>query len=192
MANYAVAQGISNEPAFDWWVPHAIKATTRMIAAVNKRYHKTTHKFGIKVPKTIAEAQQLDKENGNTLWMNAIKLELANVCVAFHILDEGEEVPIGYQKIDGHFIFDVKMEDFRRKARYVAGGHVTEAPKVLTYASVVSRESVRIALTIAALNALEVKASDVQNAYLTAPISEKIWTLLGPEWGEHAGKKAIC
>lgn len=61
---------------------------------------------------------------------------------------------------------------------------------MLTYASVVSHESVRIALTIATLNALEVKTSNVQNAYLTAPISEKIWTLLGPKWGEHTGKKA--
>ena len=49
------------------------------------------------------------------------------------------------------------LEDFRRKARYVAGGHMTEAPATLTYASVVSRESVRIALTMAALHGLEVK-----------------------------------
>ena len=61
-------------------------------------------------------------------------------------------------------IFDVKMEDFRHKARYVAGGHTTEAPTVLTYASVVSRETVQIALTLAALNDLDVKVSDIQNA----------------------------
>ena len=68
------------------------------------------------------------------------------------------------------------MEDFRRKARYVAGGHQTEAPAMLTYASVVSRDTVRIALTLAVLNILEVKMSDIQNAYLTAPCAEKIWT----------------
>jgi hypothetical protein len=83
------------------------------------------------------------------------------------------------------------MEDFRRKARYVAGGHTTEAPATLTYASVVSRETVRIALAIAALNALEVKASDIQNAYLTAPVTEKIWTVLGPEMGPDSGKRAL-
>jgi Reverse transcriptase (RNA-dependent DNA polymerase) len=68
---------------------------------------------------------------------------------------------------------------------------MTEAPATLTYASVVSRESVRIALTLAALNDLEVKTADIENAYLTAPVSEKIWTKLGPEFGSDSGKKAI-
>ena len=54
-----------------------------------------------------------------------------------------------------------------------------------------SRESVRIALTLAALNDLEVKSADIKNAYLTAPVTEKIWTILGPEFGEDAGKKAL-
>jgi hypothetical protein len=37
-------------------------------------------------------------------------------------------------------IFDVKMEDFRHKARFVAGGHTADTQKAMTYASVVSRE----------------------------------------------------
>ena len=63
------------------------------------------------------------------------------------------------------------MEDFRRKTRLVAGGHMTETPKCMTYSSVVGRETVRIALTITALNDLQVKAGDVMNAYVTAPCS---------------------
>ena len=64
-------------------------------------------------------------------------------------------------------IFDVKMgENFRRKARMVAGGHTTEAPATLTYSSVVSRDSVRIALTIAALNNLKILSCDIQNSTL--------------------------
>ena len=88
-------------------------------------------------------------------------------------------------------IFDVKMEDFKRKARLVAGGHLTEAPATITYASVVSRETVRIALMLAALNDLQVKAGDVLNAYITAPCKEKVWTVLGPEFGPDAGRNAI-
>ena len=49
-------------------------------------------------------------------------------------------------------IFYVKMEDYRRKARLVAGGHVTEPPDTITYASVVLRDKLRIALTLNALN----------------------------------------
>ena len=87
--------------------------------------------------------------------------------------------------------FDVKMENFQFKARLVANGNETGTPASLTYASVVSRESVRIALTLAALNCLEVKTSDIENAYLTAPTEEKLYTKLGPEFGEDEGKTAI-
>jgi hypothetical protein len=59
-------------------------------------------------------------------------------------------------------IFNVKMEDFRRKARFVSGGHTTYTPYSMTYASVVSRESVTIALTLAALNDLDVKMADIK------------------------------
>ena len=57
--------------------------------------------------------------------------------------------------------------------------------------SVVSRESVRIAFTLAALNNLEVKAADIEHAYLTAPMTEKCYTVCGPEFGKDAGKIAI-
>jgi hypothetical protein len=58
-------------------------------------------------------------------------------------------------------IFDANMEDFRHKARFVARGHTTDTPHAMTYASVVSRESVRIALTLAALNDVDVKMDDI-------------------------------
>jgi hypothetical protein len=61
----------------------------------------------------------------------------------------------------------------------------------MTYASVVSRESVRIALTLAVLNNFNVKMADIENAYLTDPITEKIWTVLGLEFGYDAGKRAL-
>ena len=63
--------------------------------------------------------------------------------------------------------------------------------KSLTYVSVVSRESVRIALILAALNDLEVKTSDIQNAYMTVSCSEKVHTTLGTEFGETTGKTPI-
>ncbi len=44
---------------------------------------------------------------------------------------------------------------------------------------------------MAALNDLEVKAGDVLNAYVTAQVTEKVWTILGPKFGPDAGKNAI-
>ncbi len=86
---------------------------------------------------------------------------------------------------------DVKMEDFCQKARLVSGGHMTDVPSTVKYASVVSREMVCIALTIAALNALKVMAPDIMNDYIIAPNKEKIWKSLGPEFGKDKGQKAI-
>ena len=194
VAEYAVAQGIDDDPAFNWWVSFVLKKRERIIKAVKGRqakYLKKNFKFGIEVPRTVREAYELDKKNGNTLWADAIKKEMENVRVAFQIFKDGEVVPIGYQQVRCHMIFDIKQDDFRRKARLVAGGHTTEAPATVTYASVVSRESVRIALLLAALNDVEVKTADIENAYITAPCSEKIYTTLGPEFGSEAGKKAF-
>jgi len=194
VAEYAVAQGIDTEPAFNWWVPFVLKKRERIIKLVKRRqarYLKRSFKFGIEVPSTVKEAYEIDKRNGNTLWADAIKKEMANVRTAFRIAEDGEQIPIGYQQIRCHMVFDIKQEDFRRKARLVAGGHTTEPPATVTYASVVSRESVRIALLLAALNDVQVKTADIENAYITAPCSEKIWTVLGPEFGPDAGKKAF-
>ena len=51
----------------------------------------------------------------------------------------------------------------------------------------------RIALLMAALNDLNVKVGDVLNAYITAPITEKVWTVLGPEFGcEDSYTESLC
>ena len=65
------------------------------------------------------------------------------------------------------------------------------APAALVYSSVVLRNSVQLALRIAALSNLKVLAFDVQNAYLTAKFREKIWTIAGPEIGSKAGQIMI-
>jgi hypothetical protein len=74
-----------------------------------------------------------------------------------------------------------------RKARFVAGGHLTEPPASVTYSSVVSRDSVRIAFLLAALNHIEIVACNVGNTYLNAPCREKIWFVAGPEFGSKQG-----
>jgi hypothetical protein len=96
------------------------------------------------------------------------------------LLIEKNQSPPTYQEIRCHMIFDVKMEPFRRNARFDAGGHTTDTPHAMIYSSVVSRVSAMIALTLAALNDLEVKMADIENAYPTAPITEKVWTVPGP------------
>jgi hypothetical protein len=161
VAECSVARGINVESAFAWWVDCTLKKRNRIISAEKQRVVKKTHKFGTQVPTNVDEAHALDKTNGDTLWTDAIAKEMKSVRVAFNILEGDEMAPVGYQEIRCHGIFDVKMDSFARKHWMVAEGHMTEAPKTLTHASVVSRESVRIILTMAALNDLEVKAANI-------------------------------
>ena len=116
---------------------------------------------------------------------------MQNVCFACKTLDDNEKVPPGYQWMQCHMIFTVKMGGFVCKAQLVAGGHMTDTPAVMTYASVVSQETICIALTVVALNDLKVKTSNIQNAYLTAPCEEKIWTTLRQEFGPDKWKRAL-
>jgi hypothetical protein len=117
----------------------------------------------------IETSIRIDVGNGNTLWQDSVCVEMKTVRPAFEIHEGAIRDLIGYQKITCHFVFDVKLgENFRRKARYVAGGHMTKTPTTLTYSSVVSRDSVRIALTVAALNDLDILVCDIEGAYLTA------------------------
>ena len=67
---------------------------------------------------------KLDKENDNTLWLDVIKkeLECLNNWKVFRILKKGEKPPAGYKRIPYHFVFDVKFQDLRHRARLIAGG----------------------------------------------------------------------
>ncbi len=190
VAEYTITHNIHEEPAFAWWVHKTIKMRDRVIVAIKQRRNKMNKKFGIKIPRTWEEAVRFDKENGDTQWQDAIRTEMSKVRIAFKILGDDEKVPPGYQQIRCHIIFDIKIEDFRRKARLVAGGNTTDAPPVLIFSNIFSRESVRIALIIAALNALQVKSSDIEKAYLTAPASEKIWTVLDLSLGKTQARES--
>jgi hypothetical protein len=156
----------------------------------NPQYLKRTPKFGIEVPNTAKEALALDQKNGNTFWADTIAKEIKDICVTFKNFLMGS-APLGYQKIPCHMIFDIKMEDFSHKAQLVAGGHRTKAPVTITYASVISCETVCLAHLMAALNDLKVKVGDVLNAYITAPVTEKVWTVLGAKFSIDAGKSAV-
>lgn len=189
VAEYAVANKIVEEPAFAWWARKVLKKRDRIIKKVKSRYWKRTHKYGVELPHSVKEALNIDRQTGTTLWRDAIAKEMKNVMPAFEFNDK-DEVPVGFKKIDCHMIFDVKM-DLTRKARLVAGGHKTDPPKEMTYSSVVSRDSVRIAFTVAALNDLDVLMADVQNAYLNAKTTERVYTIAGPEFGKNEGRPVL-
>ena len=73
----------------------------------------------------------------------------------------------------------------------MADGHKTDPPASLTFASVVSRDSVRIALLVAALHDLSVLACEIQLAYLNVNCRSRIDTIAGPEFGSEQGSVMI-
>jgi len=141
-----------------------------MIGAANMKYIKQTHCFGLEIPKTVKWALEIDAkmviDYGRMLLQKKWK-PLESIL----ILDNGNNVPPGFQRMECHMIFNVKFDGFCQKARLVAGGQQTEPPASdLMYTSVLARETVPIAFTIAALNDLKVKASDVQKCVLDSTL----------------------
>ena len=54
------------------------------------RVKRNNLKFGIQVPRDITEAYDLDQENRNNLWHEAIEKEKKNVIIAFKLLEDDE------------------------------------------------------------------------------------------------------
>ena len=55
--------------------------------------HRTTHKFGIELPKTARRALELDRETGTTLWIDALQEEMEMVMRVFHTVSEDTSDP---------------------------------------------------------------------------------------------------
>ena len=76
---------------------------------------------------------EIDNMNNNTLWWDVLMKEMRNVRPAFEEFEGTVDQLVGYQKIRCHIVWDIKLgENFRRKARLVAGGHTTEVPNHCT------------------------------------------------------------
>ena len=183
-AQYAENNALLDKPAFAWWARKVLQRKKRLLSKLKSKtkYWLKTHQYGIRVPRTIKEALQIDKETGSDHWRRAIEKEVGGIAVSFEVCEDGQG-RVGDKKITCHWIFSVKL-DLTRKARLVADGHkVPESAKENTYSTVPSRDSIRLFFLIAALNDLEVWAADIKNAYLTAPIKEKYYIVVTPDLG---------
>jgi hypothetical protein len=142
------------------------------------------YKFGIQVPKGIKNEIDLDKKNGNQLLHEAINTELKQLTdyQTFIVLDSGEDIPTGYQKIPYRMVFDVKY-DLRHKARLVAGVNWTVNDKEDIYSGVVRMDTVRIGVFLGELCELSCCACDIGNAILYGKTKEKVCIIAALEFG---------
>ena len=100
-----------------------------------QRFWVKTHKYEIRVPNTVKEEIEIDKENGDTLWWDAIMKEMKNVRPAFEVWEKHkEDLPIRYQEIKCRMIFNIKLgENLRRKARLVGNRHKAATTASIAY-----------------------------------------------------------
>jgi hypothetical protein len=113
VAEYAIANKIDHEPAFAWWIKTVMRKTERIISKLQKKYWRTEYKFGVRIPKTVNEALQIDKATGTTHWENALKKEMAKVSVAYKPREDATPDDVrkgrvkdmlGFQEIKCHIV----------------------------------------------------------------------------------------
>jgi hypothetical protein len=150
------------------------------------------YKFGTQVLKGIKNTIDLDKKNGNQLSQEAIKTEIKQLTdhQTFIVLDSGEDIPTGYQKIPHHMVFDVNY-DLRHKTRLVAGGNWTVNDKEDIYSGFVRMDTEKIGFFLGELYGLSCCACGIGNAILYGKIREKVNITAGPEFGESLQDKNV-
>ncbi|KAL7490750.1 hypothetical protein ACHAWT_000281, partial [Skeletonema menzelii] len=164
----------------------------RKIHQAKIRSYQTTpiYMFGVKVPRNHEQAVKFDEENGNTLWQEAEAKEIAQMFEYNVFEDRGHKdsttPPAGYKKIPLHLVYACK-HDGRRKARIVAGGHLTDTPLESVYSGVVSLRGIRLMVFLSELNNLQVYQTDIGNAFLEARTTEKVYVIAGSEFGSYEG-----
>lgn len=170
------------------------KKIERMVnQAKLKSYRRESYwKYGFLVPRTHAQAVEIDKANGNTKWQDSEAVEMQQLAEykTFEDKGKGAAAPIGYKKIRCHMIYDVK-HDGRHKSRLVAGGHLTDLNIDSVYSGVVSLRGIRLITFLSQLNLLELWGTDVGNAYLEATTKEKVYIIGGPEFGALEGHTLV-
>ena len=197
IASYAKKKKLTDKTGWRWAKKVRDLDPSRMIRVARRicKAMRSTVKFqfGVQVPRNSREAYDLDRKNGDNLWAEAIRKEVGQLLEfeTFKILPRGSSPPAGYQKIPTITTFAVK-HDGRRKMRECAGGHVTAPPTEDIYSTVVAPDGVRCVMLISVMNDLTLWGGDVGNAYLNGYTKEKVYTILGPEYGpELEGRIAI-
>jgi hypothetical protein len=192
VADYGKANDLLSEPGWKRIrnIARKKKNLQRMLnqARIDPGRRVPKYKFGVQIPKGYSEVETLDKINGNTMWKDACQKEIDLLQEYKCFQDAGKYTPTprGYQRIKLIWVFDVK-QDLRRRARLVAGGHMTEPIKESSYSGVVSLRSFRICIFLGELNGLKISSADISSAYLEAYTQEKVVFTAGEEFGDLHG-----
>ena len=99
LAEYTFENGYSDEPAFTWWFKFVMKNRNIILSKVKSKYGVRTHKYGIRVTMDVRESNQIDTDNNNTIWWDAILVDMKNVRPAFEVYEGDKKDLVVYQGI---------------------------------------------------------------------------------------------
>ena len=98
-AEFFKARGIDNESALASWVPYTLRKRDVIFSQVKARCtERITHKYGVELPKFIKYYELLDRINESSLWSDALTKEMFNVGVVFEILEDSQNISVGWNK----------------------------------------------------------------------------------------------
>ena len=132
LAEYARENDLLEKSVWKWakrylFLTKSARNQIRKLNALRRTKLVPKYKFGEKVPRSIKESDELDKQNHSNGWKNAITLEVSNLhdkYKCFKVLPKGSKPPEDHIFVKLLWTFDVKF-DGRKRARLVAGGHMT-------------------------------------------------------------------
>lgn len=83
-----------------------------MVRAFKATVHGDKFMFGVKIPKNVRHALDLDKANGNNLWKESIEkeLEMINKFQTFWRPKKGEILTPDYKRIPYFIVFANKFD----------------------------------------------------------------------------------
>jgi hypothetical protein len=166
-AIYAREHGLLDKPGWKRFknIAKTEKQFTHQVNQAKIRSFNTAarYKYGFEVPRTYEHAMHLDQRSGNTLWGDAITLDLTEIGDYDMFIDKGHHTkasaPYGYKKIIVHFVIDVK-HDFRHKDMPVADSQLTQIHVNLTYSSAVSLRGFLPVILLVKRNHIQIWATD--------------------------------
>ena len=118
--NYGKRMGILDYSSYSWI--EVFRPSEESYQPLLQSYkaviaNEPQYKFGARAPRTVKEVLELDKQNGNNYWLEALQTEIRiiNFYEMFKLIEDGIKLP-GYKRILYYFVFNVKF-DGRHKAR---------------------------------------------------------------------------
>ena len=84
-----------------------IKKRNNIISAVASRVRIKNMKYCMQITTSITDAYAIDRENGNTVWRDAIKREMEIVSFVFEVLEDGKKLSAAHKQVSFHKIYNI-------------------------------------------------------------------------------------